>query len=217
MGPGRAGHISLMLTGSMRERLELMLHTSTEPIWDQTHDVELPALDFAALTDYLELRFQATSKPIDERAVEDIVSLTDTHPKRAQHLAWHVWEQARPKVLITREDVTTAMHTLIEPGSPQAADFERLLDTLLAGDESDINNARALMLLAGSGKPGSYVDAHLYGLNSATTTHRALARLKDRGLVTKQQNNWRIVDPLLQAWLAQQDPLRARSPHPLTT
>lgn len=34
------GTISLLLTGSLREKLELMLHTDTEPIWDQTHVVE---------------------------------------------------------------------------------------------------------------------------------------------------------------------------------
>ena len=54
MGPGRAGHLTLLLTGSLRDKLRLMLHTSTEPIWDQTHDLELPDLDPAALADYLE-------------------------------------------------------------------------------------------------------------------------------------------------------------------
>lgn len=36
----------------------MMLHSSREPIWDQTHDVELPALDAGAFLRYLEQNFE---------------------------------------------------------------------------------------------------------------------------------------------------------------
>ena len=32
MGPASAGHVSLLLTGSLREKLKLMLKTDTAPI-----------------------------------------------------------------------------------------------------------------------------------------------------------------------------------------
>lgn len=38
-------------------------------------------------------------------------------------------------------------------------------------------------------------------------TRRAAERLRDRGLVSRGANDWRIVDPLLAEWLRRQDPL----------
>lgn len=204
MGVERHKHVSLLLTGSLRERLEMMLHNSTEPIWDQTLDLQLPNLDYAVLTEYIEDKFQSTRRKIDERAVEDIVELMGGHPKRTQHLAWHIWDRATRDTKITREDVTTGLETLIQQGSPHTVDFERLLDTLLSGDESDINNARALFLLSGGGKTGSNLDAQTYGLSNAVNTSRALERLRQRGLVSNQTGHWRIADPLLNAWLVRQ-------------
>lgn len=68
MEPDSGGRVSLLLTGGLREKLELMLHTDTEPIWDQTHDVALPPIEAAPFAAYLEHAFAATGKPIDERA-----------------------------------------------------------------------------------------------------------------------------------------------------
>lgn len=207
MGPQNAEKVALLFTGSLRERLQLMLHTSTEPIWDQTLDLELPSIDSAKLTDYLEERFHTTNRPIDEHAVEDIIGLATAHPKRSQHLAWHVWDRAEPHITITREDVTCAFEDLIAQGSPHAIDFERLLDTMLSGDQGDINNARALLLVAAGENPGSQSAIARYGFANHTSAHRAIVRLKELDLITSTLDRWRIVDPLLAAWLRRQNPL----------
>jgi hypothetical protein len=86
-------------------------------------------------------------------------------------------------------------------------DFAQIIDTLLSSDDTDVNDAKALFLLAGDASPGSEKDARRYGLPDNRATTRALERLRDRGYVTRAGRAWRIVDPLLAAWLQTQDPL----------
>jgi len=206
MGPGRAGRLTLLLTGSLRDKLRLMLHTSTEPIWDQTHDLELPDLDPAALADYLELRFAATGKPASSGAIEHLLTLTDCHPKRTQHVAFHVWQAVPEGATIDPPAVQGAFDALLASGRDNT-DFAQIVDTLLSSDDTDVNDAKALFLLAGGASPGSEKEAHRYGLPDNRATTRALERLRDRGYVTHTNRAWRIVDPLLAAWLQTQDPL----------
>lgn len=206
MGPDIVGRVSLVLTGSLRERLELMLHSSSEPIWDQTHDLELPDLDRSDLIEFLEQRFHDTQRPIDPHACEDLVAFTDGHPKRSQHLAWHVWEHAKPNSEIGRDDVYAAFDYLLS-NDRYTTDFAGLIDNLLSGSDHEINDARALFLLAAGGRPGSQNDAQHYGLTNYNATSRALQRLKARGIILQRKEHWVIGDPLLAEWLRRQDPL----------
>jgi hypothetical protein len=205
MGPQRAGRVSLLLTGSLRDRLKLLLHTSSEPIWDQTYDLELPALDKAELLEYLDLRFGASGKPTTTGAAEHLLTLTSAHPKRTQHVAFRAWEQAEEGTSIDGLSIQAAFEALVVEGSP---DFEAVIDTLLAGGEPDVNEAKALYLLAGGGSSGSRKDAERYGLADNDATVRALERLRGRGVVGRtDRTRWQVIDPLFAAWLARRDPL----------
>lgn len=207
MGTEQTGRLSLLLTGSMRERLELMLHSDTEPIWDQTLDQDLPPIDSGDFADYLQDRFEATGRPIEERAVEQLVELTSSHPKRTQHLAWHVWDRSSDKEEVSTAAVQEAFDDLLESGNYNT-DFSRLIETLLSGNETEVNDARALLLVASDDLPGSDKSAQLYGLTNADATRRALQRLNDRGLIDASGGEWAIVDPLLAEWLRRYNPVR---------
>lgn len=204
MEPGKT-KVSLFLTGSMRERLEFMLHSSNEPIWDQTHDVAIPDIDHESFLDYLELRFEASGKAVDEAAVEELMHLTKSHPKRTQHLAWMAWEKAQSGQVIGIDQVREAFEVLVEGVTP-GVDFPTMLDQLMAGDESEMNCAKAILLVAAGHSAGSSKAARTYGLADASMTSRALGRMKDRGVVDGSGSKWKIVDPLFAEWLKRQDP-----------
>jgi DNA polymerase III delta prime subunit len=206
LAPENGGRLSLLITGSLRERVEMMLHTSSEPIWDQTHDVELPALGSEAFIEYLEHNFEATQRQISERAAELVLELAEGHPKRTQHLAWQVWEEASLGTEITPTDVQVAFDRLVTKAS-QNTNFFSTIDAMLDGGEGDANGARALFLVAASKSPGSSTAAEAYGLVHPTNTKRALERLRARGVVEGKGTEWRIVDPLFAAWLRHQDPI----------
>lgn len=206
MTPELSGRLSLLITGSLRERVELMLHTDTEPIWDQTHDVELPALDQVEFMDYLEHRFAATGKPISEPALERLFEFSESHPKRTQHLAWRVWQDSSPDVEIQLEQVLRSFETLLSANS-HSTNFADVIGAMLDGEDSDVNNARVLFLLGGGESPGSRSAPPKYGLSGPTSAKRALLRLRDRGLVEGEGTNWRVVDPFFAEWLRRQDPV----------
>lgn len=205
MEPGEGQQVSLFLTGSMRERLDLMLHSSTEPIWDQTHDVEIPEIGSEEFLTFLELRFDASGKPIDENAVEELIAFTNLHPKRTQHLAWMAWEDTHPGSHVTVDEVRGAWEKLVAGVAP-GVDFGAMLDQLLTGDSSDVSSAKALLLIGAGHSAGSTKSAKTYGLSDATTTRRALERMRNRGVVKGSGSRWEIVDPLYAEWLRRQDP-----------
>lgn len=208
LAPELAGKVSLLLTGSLRERMELMLHTDTEPIWDQTHDIELPALDSSEFLDYLEHRFAATRRPIEERPLEALFDLADGHPKRTQHLAWQTWQDAQEDRVIDADAVNQAFETLLSSNS-HSTNFSSIINTMLDGEESDLNNARALFLIGAGESPTSRSAPPKYGLSGATTAKRALERLRERGIVSGDGPTWRVVDPFFAEWLRRQDPVSA--------
>lgn len=209
LAPELQGRLSLLITGSLRERVEMMLHADTEPIWDQTHDLSLPALDAAQFLAFLEHNFEATKKPISARAAELILDLADGHPKRTQHLAWQVWEMA-DKDEIQPADVHDAFELLLSSTS-HCTNFAGVIDSMLDGEQSDVNNARALFLISGGESPGSRSAPPAYGLSGPAVARRALERLKERGVISGHGTQWRVVDPFFAEWLRRQDPLAVLS------
>lgn len=206
MGP-EANHVSLMLTGSIREQLEMMLRDDKEPIWDQAQEIGLPVIDKHEFLGFLELNFAATNKPIEPPATEHLVDLTESHPKRTQQLAWHVWDRVDEDRGVRVEAVQDAYQELI--GSARLnSDFTKIVEPLQDGDESEQNEYKALLLVADRGGENitSRESARLYGLGSHTTPERALERLRERGLVVRSNGDWRILDPFLTAWLKQISP-----------
>src|SRR3954454_3073458 len=92
-------HVSLLLTGSIREALKMMLANSQEPIFEEAHQMELPRIAHVEFLEYLDFHFQASGRVTDEEALNHLLNLTAAHPKRTQQLAWEIWEatKRRPK------------------------------------------------------------------------------------------------------------------------
>lgn len=203
MGPANTGRVSLMLTGSLREKLELMLKTDTEPIWDQALGMELPELPFDEFVAYLQLRFEASGRAIEDAAVEHLVGLGGNHPKRTQQLAWNVWERSLGVIGIDK-DLVDASYELLLASEDQVA---QVVDNLLAGDEAEINQARVLFMLGAGEALGSRIVSKKYGLRDESAALRAADRLRKRGIITGERANFHVVDPLLAEWLRRQDPV----------
>ena len=83
-------------------------------------------------------------------------------------------------------------------------------DVLISGDEAEVNEVRALQLLADRGGNRTTTSRHLaalYGFSSHSRVRPALERLQRRGLVDEHDGLWHIVDPLFEEWLRRSSPL----------
>ena len=97
---------------------------------------------------------------------------------------------------MTLEAVIRAHDRLVQ--TIERSEFASGLNVLVSGDEGEVNEVRALQLLADRG--GETVTsrslASLYGFSSHSRVRPALVRLQGRGLVDDRDGTWYIVDPL---------------------
>jgi AAA domain len=212
MGP-EAGNVSLLLTGSIRAALQMMLESSSEPIFGEVAQKQLPEITHADFFEFLEFNFEATGKPASEEAIDHLLNLTRRHPKRTQQLAWAVWNSARPSTLPVGIELVDDAYEEMVMGT-DALEFESIVQTLTSGDDAQTNEARALFLLAdrGGSKPTSRQNVALYGFTNASLVVPALERLDRRALAQRRKGgDWELVDPIFEGWLRRHSPLALKA------
>jgi hypothetical protein len=202
-----ANHISLLFTGSIRNALQMMLESSDQPIFGEAAPMQLPAIEPADFLEYLDFQFQTTGKPADDEALNYLLNATRAHPRSTQQLAWQCWADTptgQPVGLAIAIDAHDKLVRTIE-----RSEFASVLNTLMSGDESEVNEVRGLQLLADRG--GDNVTSRpivtRYGFSSHSRVPTSLARLQRRGLVDQRNGVWYIVDPLFNEWLRRASPL----------
>ena len=218
-----ANRVALLFTGSIGNALQMILESADQPIFGEAVDLQLPAIDRVAFLAYLDDRFQATGKPADEDALNYLLNATGVHPRSTQQLAWECWVDTAPGEHVTLGTVIYAHDRLVQ--TMERSEFTGQLDLLMNGDEGEVNEARALQLLAdrGSGNLTSRPVAARYGFSSHSRVMPALDRLQRRGLVDRRDRRdgrdgrdggWYIVDPLFAEWLRRASPLADRAAAP---
>jgi hypothetical protein len=202
-----AGHISLLFTGSIRNALQMMLEDSTQPLFGEAAQLQLPEISAAEFFEYLDFQFEATGKPASEEALSYILLATRGHPRSTQQLAWECWSRTPAGEPITLQTAVGAHERLVQ--SIERSEFSAILSVLMSGDEAEINEVRALQLLADRGGDTitSRPTAALYGFSSHARVKPSLERLRRRGLVDVREGSWYIVDPLFGEWLRRASPL----------
>lgn len=206
-----SNHVSLLFIGSIRNALKMMLEDSHQPLFGEALRMQLPIIDRVDFIEYLDFQFDATGKPADEQALEHLLNLTRAHPRSTQQLAWEVWSDTPAGRPVTLEAVIRAHDRLLQ--TIERSEFASVLNVLVSGDEGEVNEVRALQLLADRG--GTTITsrplAALYGFSSHSRVRPALVRLQRRGLVDQRDGTWYIVDPLFDEWLRRSSPLADRS------
>ena len=205
-----ANHVSLLFTGSIRNALKMMLEDSRQPLFGEAVDMQLPSISRADFLEYLDFQFEATGKPIDDQALDYLLNTTRSHPRSTQQLAWECWTGTAAGKPVTLEAVIRAHDRLVQ--SIERSEFAAVLNVLVNGDDGEVNEVRALQLLAdrGGANVSSRPQAGLYGFSSHSRVRPALERLRGRGLVDVRDGVWYIVDPLFNEWLRRASPLADR-------
>jgi hypothetical protein len=202
-----ANHVSLLFTGSIRNALQMMLESSEQPIFGEAAQMQLPEISRIEFLEYLEYQFEATGKPAAEDALNHLLNATRAHPRSTQQLAWESWISTPAGEPVTLETVIAAHDRLVR--TIERSEFSAVLGVLMSGDEGEINEVRALQLLADRGGESvtSRPTATRYGFSSHSRVVPSLERLQRRGLVDRRDGVWYIVDPLFGEWLRRASPL----------
>jgi hypothetical protein len=205
-----ANHVSLLFTGSIRNALQMMLESSDQPIFGEAADMQLPEISRSDFLEYLEFQFDSTGRPADEDALNYLLDASRAHPRSTQQLAWQCWNDTQLDRRVTLETVMRAHDRLVQ--AVERSEFASVLNVLMGGDEGEINEVRALQLVAdrGGAQVTSRPVATRYGFSSHSRVPQALERLRRRGLVDRRDTGWYIVDPLFAEWLRRASPLLDR-------
>ncbi len=205
-----SNHVSLLLTGSIRNALKMMLEDSHQPIFGEAAQMQLPAISHIDFLEYLDFQFEETRRPADEDALSYLLAATRAHPRSTQQLAWECWMSTPAGKRVTLETVIDAHDRLVQ--TIERSEFASVLNVLMGGDEGEANEVRALQLLADRG--GKHITSRplvtRYGFSSHSRVRPALVRLQSRGLVDQRDGGWYIVDPLFGEWLRRASPLADR-------
>jgi hypothetical protein len=137
-----ANHVSLLFTGSIRNALQMMLESSDQPIFGEAAEMQLPAIARADFLEYLDFQFQATGKPADEDALSYLLNATQAHPRSTQQLAWECWMNTSAGEPVTLAAVTHAHDRLVR--TIERSEFASVLNVLMNGEDSEVNEVRAL-------------------------------------------------------------------------
>jgi hypothetical protein len=188
----------------------MMLESSDEPIFGEAAQMQLPAISRIDFMEYLDFQFEATGKPADVDALNYLLSATNSHPRSTQQLAWESWNGTQPRKPVTLEIVSSAHDRLVK--STERSEFSAMLNVLISGDDGEVNEVRAVQLLAdrGGDNVSSRPTASRYGFSSHSRVRPALERLQRLGLVDVRDDRWYIVDPLFAEWLRRASPLADR-------
>ena len=201
-----ANHVSLVFTGSIRNALQMMFESSDQPIFGEAAQMNLPAIGRAEFLEYLDFQFSATGKPADEDALDYILNATGAHPRSTQQIAWECWVSCNAGDRVTLDTAIEAHDKLVR--SIERSEFSSVVDLLANGDDGEVNELRALHLVADRG--GRNVSGRrsyqLYGFSSHSRIAPSLKRLVRRGLVDQRDGEWFIVDPLFREWLRRSSP-----------
>jgi hypothetical protein len=162
----------------------------------QAKPIELPRLAADDLAGYIGSRFEAGGRDAGE-ALELLLATADGHPQRAMLLAHHLYEGTGSGVTATSEEWVTAFSSARRDANPEVQ----------AAWDSWTNSERRLMaVISERATPlQGRVARERYGISKTGSNQDTIESLRRDGHLVSDETTktrWRVVDPLLELWLA---------------
>lgn len=188
--------VSYLFAGSEPSLLRALFEDRARPLYGQAERLRLDRLDSGATHDFIDRRFRETGKDASE-ATADLVYVTEGHPQRLMLVAHQLWDRVETKHAATMVDLRGAYDAAMRAVDPE---LRYLWDALSA------NERRVLVALASGLSPYQLQARRLTGLASGSSAARAVANLEGKTAVehVEEDEQLRIVDPLLARWVRRQ-------------
>jgi hypothetical protein len=161
----------------------------------QAKPVDLPQIAAEDLAEYIGSRFESGGRDPGE-ALEPLLATADGHPQRAMLLAHHLYESTKAAATATSQEWVTAFAAATRDATPEVQ----------AAWDSWNNSERRLMAVTSERTMPlqGRVAQERYGVSKTGSNRGAIERLERDGHLVADQTTtgWRVVDPLLELWLA---------------
>jgi hypothetical protein len=162
----------------------------------QAKPVELPRIAAEDLAEYIGARFERGRRDPGE-ALELLLATADGHPQRAMLLAHHLYEKTKSGATATGEEWLAAFAGATHDANPEVE----------AAWAAWNNSERRLMAVVSQRMTPlqGRVARERYGVSKTGSNNQTIERLHRDGHIVVDgttETGWRVVDPLLELWLA---------------
>jgi hypothetical protein len=161
--------------------------------YGQAGPVDLPPLPPDDIADYVSLRFEATGKVVGG-ALGSLLDASQGHPQRTMLLAHMLWELTPAGAEATEEIWLSAYDEVMH----------HVRDELRAAWTSLPTSQRRVLTAVAENREGLYAAGRRQGGSRGGAVLSAAEALRDRGDIVEARgtaSGWRLVDPLLAAWV----------------
>jgi hypothetical protein len=185
-----------MFSGSHPGLMRDLFADRRHAFFAQAKPVDLPRLAADELAEYIGARFEAGGRDPGE-ALELLLAAADGHPQRAMLLAHHLYEHTKPRATATSEEWVAAFAGAVRDATPEVE---------AAWDVWNNSERRLMAVVSQRTTPLQGREAQeRYGVSKTGSNSGTLERLYGDGHVVVDETTttgWRVVDPLLELWLA---------------
>lgn len=160
--------------------------------YGQAGPVDLPPLQPDDVAEYVSLRFEATGK-VGE-ALSPLLEASQGHPQRTMLLAHMLWELTPAGGSATEEIWLSAYDEVMH----------HIRDELRAAWSALPTSQRRVLTAIAENREGLYAAGRRQGGSRGGAVSKAAEALRDRGDIVESPgtaSGWRLVDPLLAAWV----------------
>ncbi|HEV3045927.1 MAG TPA: hypothetical protein VGY13_01070 [Solirubrobacteraceae bacterium] len=187
---------SYVFSGSHPGLMRDLFSDRRHAFFAQAKPVELPRIAAEDLAEYIGARFDGGRRDPGE-ALEPLLATADGHPQRAMLLAHHLYESTKPHATATGEQWLAALAGATRDANPEVE----------AAWEAWNNSERRLMAVISQRTTPlqGRVARERYGVSKTGGNNHTIERLQRDGHVVADETTatgWRVVDPLLELWLA---------------
>jgi uncharacterized protein len=185
-----------MFSGSHPGLMRDLFSDRRHAFFAQAKPVDLPRLAAVDLAEYIGSRFERGRRDPGE-ALELLLRTADGHPQRAMLLAHHLYENTRSGATATSEEWVRAFAGAARDADPEVQS---------AWDSWNNSERRLMAVLSARDTPlQGRVARERYGISKTGSNRETVERLHSDGQVVLDKSTttgWRVVDPLLELWLA---------------
>jgi hypothetical protein len=175
--------------GMMRE----LFSDRRRAFYGQAGSVDLPPLRADDIAEYIASRFEASGRNIGV-ALTPLLDASRGHPQRTMLLAHILWELTDEGEEISEEIWLSAYDEVMH----------QVRDELRAAWSALPTSQRRALAAVAENRQGVYAAGRRQGGSRGGAVRSAIDALRDRGEIVDDPNTasgWRLVDPLLAAWV----------------
>lgn len=191
--------VSYIFCGSEPSLLRSLFEDRARPLYGQAELVRLGRLDPGTAATYVEQEFDRTGRDARDVAAHLAGPVAQGHPQRLMLVAHRLWERVHTGGHAGIADLRAAHDAALRSVAPELSYLWAALTP---------NERRVLGALASGFSPYQREGELFFGLASRSSAQRSVDALTGRGIVERDEPALRIVDPLLERWVARRGSAR---------